>query len=479
MNFFNAKSSLWRRLLLSSTLFLGITVYSQVGIGTTNPAATSMLDISSTTKGLLAPRMTTVQRTAIATPANSLLVYDTDLKAFYYYEISSTVWVKINSSAEKRNNHVLVKSAADFPAPASGKITLVSNTYYEINGTIMLPAPIDLNDAYVSGLDANEDILFRATGPVFEGITGGSIRNITITGGAGASAFNITGGGSLLVQGTIIANLGSVGTISNLFLYFANIVQFSNNTTGITYSGITNLLLSNQAWLGDNGGTYEKFTGTFGLVEKASGFTTVKSGAFGLDVSSNPTVANGVLLGTVFSGVGTYVKPYAAANTYLGYNFSNTWTVNCPGIPKESDDLATANLYFDTSSVVNVSSTTAFKLPVNTKSIRLFRSKLRASPNENNSIIYQGNKSRAVNIFANFSFTATGGSRYSFTIYKNGAVVDGTEAIFDVLSTNQRQTASVIGTVNVAPGDFVEIYVQKTTNGNEQFLVTSYNLIMN
>lgn len=34
---------------------------------------------------MLAPRMTTAQRTTIVTPADALLVYDTDLKSFYYY----------------------------------------------------------------------------------------------------------------------------------------------------------------------------------------------------------------------------------------------------------------------------------------------------------------------------------------------------------------------------------------------------------
>ncbi len=45
---------------------LGFTTYAQIGIGTTNPAATAALDIESTTKGLLIPRLTQTQRNAIA-----------------------------------------------------------------------------------------------------------------------------------------------------------------------------------------------------------------------------------------------------------------------------------------------------------------------------------------------------------------------------------------------------------------------------
>jgi len=61
--------------------------YSQVGIGTTTPDTSSMLDIESTTKGLLIPRMTQAQRLAIGTPATGLLVYETDTTpGFWYYD---------------------------------------------------------------------------------------------------------------------------------------------------------------------------------------------------------------------------------------------------------------------------------------------------------------------------------------------------------------------------------------------------------
>lgn len=52
--------------------------YGNVGIGTTTPAASALLDISSTTKGLLLPRLTTGQVGAVATPADGLIVYDID-----------------------------------------------------------------------------------------------------------------------------------------------------------------------------------------------------------------------------------------------------------------------------------------------------------------------------------------------------------------------------------------------------------------
>jgi hypothetical protein len=43
------------------------------------PVASAQLDVTSTTKGFLPPRMTTAQKNAIAAPASGLMVYDTDL----------------------------------------------------------------------------------------------------------------------------------------------------------------------------------------------------------------------------------------------------------------------------------------------------------------------------------------------------------------------------------------------------------------
>jgi hypothetical protein len=57
-------------------------------INTTGAAAngSAMLDVSSTTKGLLIPRLTTAQRTSIALPGKGLLVYDSTIKSFYFHD---------------------------------------------------------------------------------------------------------------------------------------------------------------------------------------------------------------------------------------------------------------------------------------------------------------------------------------------------------------------------------------------------------
>jgi hypothetical protein len=74
---------------------------AQVGINDTGvaPDPNAVMDISSTTKGLLIPRMTTAQRTALATSVG-LTVYDTDTQGFWFY--NGTTWV--NSSTQWNTN---------------------------------------------------------------------------------------------------------------------------------------------------------------------------------------------------------------------------------------------------------------------------------------------------------------------------------------------------------------------------------------
>jgi uncharacterized protein (TIGR02145 family) len=73
-----------------------------VGIGIIDPATSAKLDISSTTQGLLTPRMTAAQRTAISSPAEGLLVYQTNVPAgFYFYKAG--VWTSLSETTSYPN----------------------------------------------------------------------------------------------------------------------------------------------------------------------------------------------------------------------------------------------------------------------------------------------------------------------------------------------------------------------------------------
>lgn len=69
-----------------------LSAQNNVGIGTTTPAPSALLELQATDKGMLVPRVTTVQRNSIAAPATGLLVFDTDAGCFFYYSIG---WVSL------------------------------------------------------------------------------------------------------------------------------------------------------------------------------------------------------------------------------------------------------------------------------------------------------------------------------------------------------------------------------------------------
>lgn len=73
-------------------LALKIDSLGNVGIGETLP--TAPLTVTSTTGGVILPRMTTSNRTSISSPANGEMVYDTDLNKFYGY--ANGAWVALH-----------------------------------------------------------------------------------------------------------------------------------------------------------------------------------------------------------------------------------------------------------------------------------------------------------------------------------------------------------------------------------------------
>lgn len=483
-----------KKVLLACLLFgmlITTNVFAQVGIGTVTPDASSILDISSTSQGLLTPRMTTAQRTSITAPADGLIVYDTDLKSFYHYNSTATSWNRMSSDANGRLKFKRIKStdvlvtvlAAEKEAGGGSKYLLDTNTLYEINGVVAVDFPIELNNAYLVGLDSGEDKLVKASGDLFTGTTGGSIRVLTLTASAG-KVFNITGGGTqnLVFRDAIVSSSSNVGIIDGFSLVFISIVQFAGNTTGIVYKDISKLLISNTGWFGNNSGTYETLQGTFGLVQKTGGFSEVVGANIGFDVSSNPTInGDAVVRDVVFTGAliaGKYVNGYNPS-IYTGYNFNNKWAVNCSGIPVEGDVVATGDVNFDFpvgSGVSTATSETAVKLAGATTSNNLFRFSTGAASNK---LIYLGAKKRYFRAAAAFSFKSSvnGPAIFIFHLAKNGTVINQSKVYCGVTSSDV-DAATILSTVEMSNNDYIEVWVSRYS-GTGDVLTVSLNLVVN
>lgn len=115
-----------KKLLILVFLFSALKpTTAQVGIGTASPDASSKLDVSSTTKGFLPPRMTQAQRGAIASPATGLMVYQTDGTAgLYFYD--GVFWLYVINAAG---------STLPVSSGGTGATTLTSNALLTGSGT--------------------------------------------------------------------------------------------------------------------------------------------------------------------------------------------------------------------------------------------------------------------------------------------------------------------------------------------------------
>jgi type VI protein secretion system component Hcp len=108
------------KLILISIVFLAHAAYAQVGIGTTNPSANSILDLTSPNKGLMLPRVPNTS--SVSNPTAGLMIYNQSAQAPAYY--NGTIW---NSMAS-----VLSGSAGDsitYTLFGPGNVLFVAGTY--------------------------------------------------------------------------------------------------------------------------------------------------------------------------------------------------------------------------------------------------------------------------------------------------------------------------------------------------------------
>lgn len=100
-----------RIIILLVVIIFSISTFSQVGIGTTSPDGSSILDINSTNTGLLIPRVSlsdiTNGSSPVNSPAVSLLVYNTNASTaggngVGYYYWNGTIWVKLQTNVDEK-----------------------------------------------------------------------------------------------------------------------------------------------------------------------------------------------------------------------------------------------------------------------------------------------------------------------------------------------------------------------------------------
>lgn len=128
-----------KRILLP--LFFGVTLFlsanAQVGVNQDNSPAdpSAMLDVKSTDKGVLIPRMTTAERQGITGPARGLLVFDTTTNSFWFF--NGSVWEEINTDDQTLS---LIGSELSIE---DGNSVDLSNIDLNLSGNDLLTTPLN------------------------------------------------------------------------------------------------------------------------------------------------------------------------------------------------------------------------------------------------------------------------------------------------------------------------------------------------
>jgi hypothetical protein len=166
--------------LFISLLLLPVMEFTQaqnVGIGTTAPNVDALLDISSTTKGVLFPRMSTIQRTSIPTPPNGLMVFDTNRNELYQYLGAALSWrAFINDAYWKRQS--LTRSRIGNLSDSVGIGTLLPTEWLDVDGNIRTRNTLIADNNVVAANTVSGGTL-NSSGNLF--VNGASFLNSSIT----------------------------------------------------------------------------------------------------------------------------------------------------------------------------------------------------------------------------------------------------------------------------------------------------------
>jgi hypothetical protein len=277
-----------------------------VGIGTTSPDASAVLDIQSSNKGLLIPRMSLDQRKSVNRPATGLMIYQTDEKAgFYFYNgddwkplteaVGNAKAVALDVDNWSKNGDAV--SSTNFIGTTNGQALRfrVNNVHA---GSINRFGGGNTYIGYESGL---ANVGYNNTGFGFNTLKSGTSASNNVAFGNYALSSNVTGSGN--------AAFGYFALKNNIG---RNNLAMGSFTLELNVSGNSNLAIGNTA-----------------MRNKTSGNNNVAIGAAALE--SN------------FTGTGNVAIGYTAGYTETGSNklyISNSESAN----PLIKGDFAANNL---------------------------------------------------------------------------------------------------------------------------------------
>lgn len=422
--------------------------------------SSAVLDIKSTSKGLLLPRMTEAQRLAISNPAEGLIVFQTDKdEALYYYSkvSGSLMW----NSLPCRMNHVMIRTVSDLPTPSAGVISLADSTSYELNGLINIGAnTLDMGNAtLLYGINRFADgLVTSSSGNIITSTnTSFILKDFTLQAPNTSGVINITQNSSneTTFKDLYFDDCNIIGTITGGgHITFDGCDMEDGITNGLTIQGtVKTLLYIHNENTGMAAGTCLNIaSGTFETIGITANTFNIATGVTAINISNSLTVSNAMLQTCLFLGTGSYLTGITTTNinwSIRGNTGLQDGTIN--GFVRFKDNatvttISSANVYYKVSGTNNY-----------------FMGERCDNSSNNNRIHYIGKKTFTAKFLVTCNIQpANTGNDIVLAVYKNGTTnIEETET----KSVGTIFNVAVNGQVTLSTGDYLEIFIMNQTTG--------------
>lgn len=463
MKFSFCKAAFKATALFAGSLLLCVFVNAQVAINTMGslPDTSAMLDVSSSSRGVLFPRMSNAERNAIVLPKAGLQIYNTTTNALNVY--NGTSWQQTQYWQDTAT--ILVRAVSDLPAASGGVITLDSNKVYVFSGVVNVsPNYINLNGAAVLGRGLHDGVTSTVTGAVLRSTNKTVyVEKICIVPRSSATrAYDFSD-----ATGTRTCYLAAGNTV----------IDSVGASLGVgQVSGFKDIIVTDCAWLTADG---LKVTGNATRLAVISCLVINMTGT-AIEFLSGMTVTDVIINSCSFNTVGTGVKVAATANVGAGKMTSNVLrsvTTPLSGITSFTpgwemmqntnivnsrsygniymNDNATSTTFSNSNTYVKVAGTTTLTVG----------QKFSAS---NNRLTYTGKRDlTSARVFIAITGKSpnflTSGS-FTFAVAKNGTILSGPKANTGSMGGNQAFFLSQEIEVDLSTNDYIEVFVKNNSS---------------
>ena len=451
----------------------GCLMAQNVGISAngTPPNTNAMLDISSTSSGLLIPRMTTVQRDAITAPPVGLQVYNlttNTMDIFRGVNWESTGFMSPTSSV------VNVNSLADLPAPSGGVIALVPGKMYSFSGIVDIsPNYINLNGAAARGNNpVGDGVASNVSGAVLRS-TGNHVyleKLLVVLASSATTAYDFADNvgdkscniitGNNVKPATSLTQAQTVGTGVGTVSGFRAVIILQNYfdvSDGLKVTGtMGRLILGFNLFGGITAGNsaVEMLPGlTVKDVDLSNNHFIFNATATGIKVSS-ATVDRGRMSTNMFRDVATPISGFDGGTP--GWQMQNNTGIpntRAQGFIYMNDNTTAATNFVDQTSYVKVAG--------NTTMVR----QQKFTSMTNNRLTYTGKSSTSVQVTAIIGGKAPFAmADYSIAIIKNGVTIPLPAASIGSMVISQGFQIVLETDVNLVTGDYLELGIRNTAS---------------